>query len=147
MHDASDDTGEIHPLDPVAQVDRAGHSAARVSVPRVSVPTVPTTELASAFHSAQHAGACREPHVEPHPASDDCSELRDAIHAFVAAERAGGAPPERVLADIKRATRPAYVEGGDGLHGDRLQTLVMREFLASYYDAAGSVEPAPENRE
>jgi hypothetical protein len=142
MHDASDDTDEIDPRVPVAHVDRARRSAARVSV-----PAVPTTELASAFHSAQHDGACREPHVAPLASSDDCSELRDAIHAFVAVGRAAGAPPERVLVDLKRETRPAYVEGGDGLHGDRLQTLVMREFLASYYDAAASVEPAPEIRE
>jgi hypothetical protein len=109
-----------------------------------SEPTAESTGLASAFDGALHDGACREPHVAPLAATDDCSELRGAIHAFVAAERADGAPPERVLADLKRATRPTYIEGGDELHGERLQTLILREFLASYYDVAVTAEPAPE---
>jgi hypothetical protein len=141
--DETDETGEIEALGAVAHGDSARRSAAHVCVRAAT-----TSELTSAFHSAQHDGACREPQVALLPSSDDCSQLRGAIHAFVAVGRSSGAPPERVLADLKRATRPTYVEDDDGLHGERLQTLVIREFLASYYAiAVSAAEPSPESTE
>lgn len=105
-----------------------------------SEPTTETSELARAFEKAQHDTDCIESGTRPDSQADDCAELTGAVRAFAAAGRADGSPPERVLAGIKSVTRPCFVDGIDEVHGDRLQTLILREFLTTYYDAAAPAE-------
>ena len=119
--------------------------------PPAPEPASGTSELARAFDRAHHHTGCTDrlqrdfSRVEP--STDGASQLADAVRAFVAAGRADGSPPERVLATIKRVTYPCLFDGADEVRGDRLQALVLREFLTAYYDvgAAATLEPtAPE---
>src|SRR5688500_15614149 len=107
-----------------------------------SEPTTETSELARAFENAQHDTDCIESGTGADSQIDDCAELTGAVRAFAAAGRADGSPPERVLASIKSVTRPYFVDGIDEVHGDRLQALILREFLTTYYDATASAEAA-----
>ncbi len=107
-------------------------------------PASGTKELAHAFDRAHHNLACagvRSAASFVDPSSDVVSGLTGAVRAFVVAGRAEGSPPERILATIKRVTRPCLFEGADEVRGDRLQALILREFLASYYDVAPYVTP------
>jgi hypothetical protein len=47
-----------------------------------------------------------------------------------------------VLARIKSVLPPSFVPGADEARGDRLQALILREFLASYYGAMTLAPPA-----
>jgi hypothetical protein len=105
-----------------------------------SEPATGTSELARAFENAQHDTDCIESRTGADSAAADCAELTGAVRAFAAAGRADGSPPERVLASIKSVTRPYFVRGIDEVHGDRLQTLILREFLTTYYDAAAPAD-------
>ena len=113
-------------------------------------PASGTMELAHAFDRAHHNLGCaggRDAASFVDPSSDVVSELTGAVHAFVSARRADGSPPERILATIKGVTRPCLFDGADEVRGDRLQTLILQEFLTSYYGAATIATPvltAPE---
>lgn len=107
-----------------------------------SEPTTETSELARAFENAQHDTDCIESGTDADSQTDDCAELTGAVRAFAAAGRADGSPPERVLASIKSVTRPYVVDGIDEVHGDRLQALILREFLTTYYDAVAPDDAA-----
>lgn len=107
-----------------------------------SEQTTEMSELARAFDSAQHDSDCIESWTAADSWTDGCAELTDAVRAFVVAGRADGSPPERVLANIKSVTRAYFFHGVDEVHGDRLQTLILREFLATYYDAVAPAEHA-----
>ncbi|HEU4720368.1 MAG TPA: hypothetical protein VFS59_03325 [Gemmatimonadaceae bacterium] len=96
-----------------------------------SDPITRMSELAHAFDRAQQETGCIE---RSDASTGGCAELAGAVRALVVAGRADGSPPERVLAVIKSATRPYFVDGVDEVHGDRLQTLILRQFIASYYD-------------
>jgi hypothetical protein len=104
--------------------------------------TTATHELARAFDTAQRDVTCTQLNATAEPSTDDCAELAGAVRAFVVARRADGSPPERVLAVIKSVTSPYFVDGVDEVHGDRLQALILREFLTSFYDVA-PIAPAP----
>jgi hypothetical protein len=107
-------------------------------VPGTSDTTVEATELARAYHRArEQAGGLDRLAVDREP--DRFHALAGAVREFVLAERAEGSPPERVLATIKRVLRPSASPTVDDRHGERLQAVVMREFLASYYAAPASV--------
>jgi hypothetical protein len=116
--------------------------------PAAPEPASGTSELARAFDRAHHHTGCTDwlqrdsSWVEP--STDGVSRLTEAVRAFVAVGRADGSPPERLLATIKRVTRPCLFDGADAVRGDRLQALVLREFLTAYYDvgAAATLEPA-----
>lgn len=104
-----------------------------------SDPASAMTELAHAFDRAHHNLGCtggRNAGSSVDPASDVVSELTGAVRAFVAARRADGSPPERILATIKGVTRPCLFDGADEVRGDRLQAIILREFLTSFYDVA-----------
>ncbi len=103
-------------------------------------------DLAHAFDRAHHDRGCDE-RRDVASSADDVRALREAVRAFVEAERADGSAPEYVLAMIKRATRPCLFDGADEARGDRLQTLILREFLASYYDVEAPSAPEPTVRE
>jgi hypothetical protein len=106
-------------------------------VPGTTHTTVDAPELARAYHRArEQAGGLDRLAVDRVPES--IHALAGAVRAFVHAERTDGAPPERVLATMKRVLRPSDSPAVDERHGERLQAVVMREFLASYYAA-----PAP----
>ena len=114
--------------------------------PRPADPAAGTSELAHAFDRAHHhTGGADWLHTGPsaEPSTEGVSELAGAVRDFVAAERAEGSPPERVLATIKRVTRPCLFDGADEVRGDRLQALILREFLTSYYDAGSAATPEP----
>jgi hypothetical protein len=111
-----------------------------------SGPASGTTELAHAFDRAHHNLGCTgRQHADSFVdlSSAAVTELTEAVRAFVSARRADGSPPERILATIKSVTRPCLVEGVDEVRGDRLQAIVLHEFLASYYDVATPVMPEP----
>jgi hypothetical protein len=106
--------------------------------------TLGTSELARTFDRALHGtGRTERPpeDASPDPSIDSISELTGAVRDFVAAKRAAGSPPERVLATIKRVTLPCLFDGADEARGDRLQALILREFLSSYYDVPSSHAP------
>ena len=112
-----------------------------------SHPACGTGELAHAFDRAHHnAGRIDRLHSDSpmRPSPDGVSELVEAVRDFVTARRADGSPPERILATIKRVTRPCLFDGADEVRGDRLQALILREFLTSYYDGGSTavLEPA-----
>ena len=107
--------------------------------------TLGTNELARTFDRALHGTGRTERLPEdtaPDSSIDGISELAGAVRDFVAAKRAAGSPPERILATIKRVTLPCLYDGADEARGDRLQVLMLREFLSSYYDAPSSHAPA-----
>ena len=95
------------------------------------------TGLARAFDGAQRASA-RFEWMAAHESTVPVPELVHAVHAFVRAGRADSVSPERVLAAIKGVTRSRTFASVDPSCADRLQALVLREFLVSYYDI-----PAP----
>ena len=108
--------------------------------------TLGTSELARTFDRAHHGmglTAWLPEDASPDPSIDCISELTGAVRDFVAARRAAGSPPERILATIKRVTVPCLFDGADEARGDRLQVLILREFLSSYYDAPSSHAPVP----
>jgi hypothetical protein len=98
------------------------------------------TGLARAFDGAQRATewAAARASTDPFP------ELGCAVRAFVRARRADGFPPERVLAAMKGVTRSCTFVTADGARADRLQGLLLREFLIAYYDIAPPVHLARE---
>ena len=105
-----------------------------------------TGELAHAFDRAHHETGCIDRlHADPrlNQSPDGVSELAGAVRDFVAAGRADGSPPERILATIKHVTRPCLFDGADEVRGDRLQALILREFLTSYYDVSAAAVPEP----
>lgn len=106
-----------------------------VAGPRpASDPVAGTIELAHAFVRAQQeTGGIERSGVS---STDGWAELSGAVRVFVVAQRADGSPPERILAVIKSVTRRCFDDDVDEVHGDRLQTLILREFLTSYYDVA-----------
>ena len=104
-------------------------------LPSTKGSTAEGTELARAYDRAMHW-----PTVDRGP--DSFGELADAVRAFVLARRAVESPPERVLATIKSVLRPGAVPRLDEARGDRLQALILREFLTSYYGATTSAPPA-----
>ena len=111
-----------------------------------SDPASGTSELAHAFDRAHRYMGCtdwRHTDSSVEPSTDGASQLVGAVRDFVAAGRADGSPPERILAAIKRVTRPCLFDGADAVRGDRLQALVLREFLASYYDVGAVAIPEP----
>ena len=93
------------------------------------------TSLALAFDGAQRAPA-RTEWMAAQSATDPFPELMCAVREFVRARRADGFPPERVLATMKGVTHSCTFVCVDGSRADRLQALVLREFLVSYYDIA-----------
>jgi hypothetical protein len=97
------------------------------------------TWLAQALDGAQRASV-RTEWMAVHTCTAPFPELVHAVHAFVRAWRADRVPPERVLAAIKGVTRSCTFPCIDPSRADRLQALVLREFLVSYYDIAA---PAP----
>jgi len=115
-----------------------------------SDPASGMMELAHAFDRACHNLGCTgrlDAGSFVDPLTDAVGELAGAVRAFVSARRAEGSPPERILATIKGVTRPCQFDGADEVRGDRLQTLILREFLTSYYDAATIATPALTARE
>ena len=112
-------TGSPPDLEPVVELRPASDPSTRMN------------ELAQAFDRAQQETGCIE---RSDVSTGGCAELAGAVRALVVAGRADGSPPERVLAVIKSVTRPYFVDGVDEVHGDRLQTLILHEFIASYYD-------------
>jgi hypothetical protein len=110
-----------------------------------AVDPITTTELAQAFDRAQQDSGCSERSSVLE--TDGCAELAGAVRAFVVTGRAEGSPPERVLAVIKSVTRPYFADGVDEVHGDRLQSLILREFIASYYDVTMPAHRAPQASE
>jgi hypothetical protein len=111
-----------------------------------SDPTSGTSGLAHAFDRAHHNTGCgerRHAGASATASADNVSELAGAVRDFVTAGRADGSPPERILATIKRVTRPCLFDGADEARGDRLQTLILREFLTSYYDVEAAATPVP----
>ena len=111
-----------------------------------SRPASGTTDLAHAFDRAHHNLGCNgREHADSFVdrSSAAVTGLTDAVRAFVSARRADGSPPERILATIKSVTRPCLFEGVDEVRGDRLQAIVLHEFLTSYYDIAAPVMPEP----
>ena len=126
------------------------------SLPRIEIaasvrpgshPASGTGALAHAFDRALHDTGCVDDGLQAdsrmNPSPDGVSELAGAVRDFVAAGRADESPPERILATIKRVTRPCIFDGADEVRGDRLQALIMSEFLASYYDVAPAAVPDP----
>jgi hypothetical protein len=117
------------------------------AVRTLPAPAPGTSELAHAFDRAHHHPGCTDGlqshSSSPEPSTDGISRLAGAVRDFVAAGRADGSPPERILAAIKRVTRPCLFDGADAVRGDRLQALVLREFLASYYDVGAVAIPEP----
>ena len=101
-----------------------------------------TGELARAFENAQRDTDCMGSGPATGASPDDCAELTGAVRAVAVAGRADGSPPERVLASIKSVTRPYFADGVDEVHGDRLQALILREFLRTYYDTAAPADAA-----
>lgn len=101
------------------------------------------TGLARAFDGAQRAST-RTEWAAVRASSDPFPELGCAVRAFVRARRADGFPPERVLAAMKDVTRSCTFVCIDGSRADRLQDLVLREFLVTYYDIAAPVHLARE---
>jgi hypothetical protein len=93
------------------------------------------TDLARAFDGAQRA-LPRTEWMAARSATDPFPDLVHAVHAFVRACRAEGVRPERVLAEMKGVTRSCTFVCADGSRADRLQALVLREFLVTYYDVA-----------
>lgn len=93
------------------------------------------TGLARAFDGAQRAST-RTEWMATRASTDPFPELVRAVHAFVRACRADGFPPERVLAAMKGVTHSCTFVCVDGSRADRLQDLVLREFLTTYYDIA-----------
>jgi len=93
------------------------------------------TGLARAFDGAQRASP-RTEWMAARTATDPFPDLVHAVHAFVRACRAEGVPPERVLAEMKAVTSSCPFVCADGSRADRLQGLVLREFLVTYYDVA-----------
>ena len=93
------------------------------------------TGLARAFDGAQRA-APRTEWMAARSASDPFPDLACAVRAVVRARRADGISPERVLAAMKGVTRSCTFVCVDGSRADRLQALVLREFLTTYYDIA-----------
>lgn len=111
-----------------------------------SHPVSGTDELAHAFDCAHHyTGRMDRLHSDSrmNPSPDVVSELAEAVRDFVTARRADGSPPERILATIKRVTRPSLFDGADEVRGDRLQALILQEFLTSYYDVGTTALPGP----
>jgi hypothetical protein len=107
-------------------------------VPSPRNATAEEAELARAYDRARRqAGGFDRLAVDRVP--DSVHALAEAVRAFVLAGRADGSPPERVFATIKSVLRPSGSPTLDERHGERLQAVVMREFLASYYDAPASV--------
>lgn len=105
-------------------------------------PITRTSALAQAFDRAQQESGCLE--RSQTSTTEWCAELADAVRAFVVAGRAHGSPPERVLAVIKTVTRPYFSDSIDEVHGDRLQSLILREFIASYYDLTMPAQRMPQ---
>lgn len=104
------------------------------------------TELAHVFDSAQRAPA-RTEWLAERSATDAFPDLMRAVREFVVAHRADGSPPERVLAAMKRVTRACTFVCVDESRCDRLQHVVLSEFLATYYDVVAAAHPpleAPE---
>ena len=93
------------------------------------------TGLALAFDDAQRASP-RTEWMAARSATDPFPDLVHAVHAFVRACHAEGVPPERVLAEMKGVTSSCTFVCTDGSRADRLQDLVLREFLVTYYDIA-----------
>jgi hypothetical protein len=102
-------------------------------------PRHDVTGLARAFAGAQRT-SIRVEETAARASISPFPELVRAVHEFVRARRADSAPPERVLAAIKGVTRACTADCVDESRVDRLQDLVLREFLVSYYDIAA---PAP----
>jgi hypothetical protein len=98
--------------------------------------------LVRAFATAQRAPA-RAERMADCSAIDAFPELTQAVREFVAARRADGSPPERVLATMKELTRGCSVVCIDESRADRLQLLLLREFLATYYEIPAP-SPLPE---
>ena len=101
------------------------------------------TRLAVAFDDAQRA-PIRTEWMAARDSTDPFPALVRAVHAFVRGCRADRLPPERVLAALKGVTRSCRFAGVDGSRVDRLQALVLREFLVTYYDIAAPGLLAPE---
>ena len=101
------------------------------------------TGLARAFDGAQRAST-RTEWAAARASTDPFPELGCAVRAFVRARRADGFPPERVLAAMKGVTRSCTFVTADGARADRLQGLLLREFLIAYYDIAAPVHLARE---
>jgi hypothetical protein len=99
------------------------------------------TGLALAFDGAQRAST-RTEWMAARSSTDPFPELVCAVRAFVRASRADGVAPERVLAAMKGVTRSCGFVSVDGSRADRLQDLVLREFLVTYYDIAAPVQLA-----
>ena len=106
-------------------------------VPHAPEPASGTMELAHAFDRAHHNLGCtgrRNADSLADASSDAVTALTAAVRTFVSARRADGSPPERILATIKGVTHPCLFDGADEVRGDRLQAIILREFLTSYYD-------------
>jgi hypothetical protein len=101
------------------------------------------TGLAQAFDGAQRASP-RTEWMAARASTDPFPELVRAVHAFVRACRADEVPPERVLAAMKAVTRSCTFVCADGSRDVRLQDLVLREFLVTYYDIAAPIHVARE---
>ena len=98
-------------------------------------PRDDVTGLARAFDGAQRT-SIRIEEMAARASTSPFPDLVRAVHEFVRARRADSAPPERVLAAIKGVARACTADCVDESRVDRLQDLVLREFLVSYYDIA-----------
>ena len=109
-----------------------------VGLPSTKDTTVEGAELARAYDRACYYMSCVERRYVDLP-PDGFEELAGAVREFAVTRRADGAPPERVLAAIKGVLHTSCIPGAHETHGDGLQALILREFLASYY---GALAPA-----
>jgi hypothetical protein len=118
------------------------HQRVSAELPSTSGATGEGLALARAYdHASRHSGRNESPSADRPPES--FRVLAGAVRAFVVAGRAEGSPPERVLAAMKHLLRSRQGPQADDARGDRLRSLILREFLESYYDAPAAASRVP----